>query len=90
MACSRLFRAKINFQSRFEDLDLGVLATLSKIRILRSWFTGKWLAPALVCDCEKGVLATLSKFSDFVLVLQTTTLILIPGFQEMVTPRPGV
>jgi hypothetical protein len=32
------------------------------------------------------VLATLSKFSDFVLVLQATTRILILRFQEMVTP----
>jgi hypothetical protein len=37
-----------------------------------------------------GVLATLSKFSDFVLVLQTTILILILEFQEMVIPRGGM
>ena len=45
------------------------------------------VTPGVVCDCGKGVLATLSKFSDFVLVLQTTILVLIPGFQEMVIPR---
>jgi hypothetical protein len=40
--------------------------------------------------CGIGVLATLSKFSDFVLVLQTTILILILRFQETVTPRCGM
>ena len=34
-----------------------------------------------------AVLATLSKFSDLVLVLQTTILILILGSQILVTPR---
>ena len=36
--------------------------------------------------CDLGVLATQSKFSDFVLVLQTTILILILRFQEMGHP----
>ena len=69
----------------------GCFDALSAKLVADAGFKVTFMSGFAVSAARLGVLATLSKFSDFAdLVLQTTTLILILRFQEMVTPRGGM
>jgi len=80
VAYARANPGKINFASAGTGSITHLAAELLK-RVHGGLLQINWFPlPSLATG--KGVLATLSKFSDFVLVLQTTILILILGFQN--------